>query len=74
MEKTTPEHARAQVRRKPRRKVGLAGPRGKYDGNVAVPWTWCHWQPGKTPAEAIRQADLVEQLAAIIREYGVQPQ
>lgn len=49
------------------------GPRGQYDGNRAVSWECCHWQPNKSSAEAIRQANLVDVLAAAIREHGVRP-
>ncbi len=42
----------------------------KYDGRKVVSWAMCHWQPGKSPAEAIRQADLVDRLAAVIREHA----
>ena len=37
----------AKASRKPRskRKRGLSGPDGKYDGNVAIGWDVCVWRP-----------------------------
>lgn len=43
---------------------------GKYDGYKVVDWSQCHWQPGKPSASAIRQADLIDRLAAVIREHA----